>query len=69
MAFRMKQNAVFGTARTTHHMGDAVMKTPSGDASDFCVAHRAKSVLVMPEIAKSTSTPQLPRPLSFSIGQ
>jgi len=58
MACRMKQNAVCDTARTTHHTGGAVMKAPSGDPSDFCVTHRAKSVLFMPEIAKSASTPK-----------
>ena len=58
MALRMKENTVVGTARTTQHPGDAVMQAPSGDPSDFGVAHRAESVLFMPEIAKSASTPE-----------
>jgi hypothetical protein len=57
-ALRMKEDTVFGTARTTHNPGDAVMKAPSGDPSDFGVAHRAESVLFIPEIAKSASTPK-----------
>jgi hypothetical protein len=44
------------------------MKPPSGDPSDFCVAHRAESVLFMPEIAKSASTPKRSQHMStFSI--
>ena len=58
MALRMKENTVFGTARTTQYPGDAVMQAPAGDPSDFGVAHRAESVLFMPEIAKCASTPE-----------
>jgi hypothetical protein len=34
------------------------MKAPSRDPGDFCIAHRAESVLFMPEKAKSLSTPK-----------
>ncbi len=34
------------------------MKAPARDPSDFCIAHRAKSALFMPEEAKGTSTPK-----------
>jgi len=44
------------------------MKPPSGDPSDFCLAHRAESGLFMPEIAKSASTPKRIQHMSaFSI--
>ena len=44
------------------------MKSPSGDPSEFCLAHRAESGLFMPEIAKSTSTPKRIQHMSaFSI--
>ena len=58
MAFRMKENAVFGALRTTHHTGNAVVKAPARDPSDFCMAHSAESVLFMPEKAKRASTPK-----------
>ena len=48
----MKENAVFGALRTTHHTGNAVVKAPARDPSDFCMAHSAESVLFMPEKAK-----------------
>src|SRR5258708_819931 len=34
------------------------MKAPSRDPGDFCIAHRAESVLFMPDKAKSLSTPK-----------
>ena len=35
-----------------------MVKAPTRDPSDFCIAHRAKSALFMPEEAKGTSTPK-----------
>jgi hypothetical protein len=35
-----------------------VIKAPTRDPSDFCIAHRAKSALFIPEVAKSMSTPE-----------
>jgi len=35
-----------------------MVKAPARDPSDFCIAHRAKSALFMPEEAKGTSTPK-----------
>ena len=58
MALWMKENAVLGALRTTHHTGNAVVKAPTRDPSDFCIALRAKSTLFMPEIAKSAGTPK-----------
>ena len=58
MAFRMKENAVFGALRTTHHAGNAVVKAPARDPSDFRIAHSAESALFMPEKAKRASTPK-----------
>jgi hypothetical protein len=44
------------------------MKAPAGDPSDCYVAHRAESVLFIPEIAKSASTPERSQHMStFSI--
>src|SRR5215469_6506707 len=54
----MKQNAVFGTRRTTFHTGDAMMKTPSRDPGDFCIAYGAEATLQIPEKAKCSSTPE-----------
>lgn len=34
------------------------MKAPAGNPSDFCIALRAESTLLIPEIAKSTGTPK-----------
>src|SRR5216683_4478617 len=34
------------------------MKTPAGDPGDFCMALRAESALLIPEIAKSAGTPK-----------
>jgi hypothetical protein len=34
------------------------MKAPACDPSDFCIALRAESTLLIPEIAKSTRTPK-----------
>src|SRR5271167_190374 len=34
------------------------MQAPACDSSDFCVALRAESTLLIPEIAKSTGTPK-----------
>jgi hypothetical protein len=34
------------------------MKAPAGDPSDFCIALRAESTLLIPEIAKSAGTPK-----------
>jgi hypothetical protein len=34
------------------------MKAPACDPGDFCIAQRAESTLFIPEIAKSTSTPE-----------
>jgi hypothetical protein len=31
------------------------MKTPAGDPGDFCMALRAESTLLIPEIAKSNN--------------
>ena len=33
-----------------------MVKAPARDPSDFCIAHRAESVLFIPEEAKGTST-------------
>jgi hypothetical protein len=52
MAIGMKQDAVLGTGRTTHHPRDAVMKAPSGETGDFSLAHRAEAALVIPKKAK-----------------
>ena len=35
-----------------------MVKAPTRDPSDFCIAHRAKSALFIPEKAKSLSTPK-----------
>ena len=35
-----------------------MVKAPTRDPSDFCSAHRAKSVLFIPEEAKGSSTPR-----------
>jgi hypothetical protein len=58
VALWMKQNAVLGTLRTTHHMGNAVVKVPARDPSDFGIAHSAEPALFMPEKAKRTRTPK-----------
>jgi len=58
MALRMKQDAILDAARTSQHTRDAVMNAPSSDPGDFCIAHRAESVLFMPEKAKSLSPPK-----------
>jgi hypothetical protein len=58
MALGMKQNAVRSASGTALHMGDAVMKTPTGDLGDFYMALRAESTLFIPEIAKSAGTPK-----------
>jgi hypothetical protein len=58
MAYRMKENAVFGALRTTRHAGNAVVKAPARDPSDFCRAHSTESALFMPEKAKRASTPK-----------
>ena len=43
------------------------MKAPSRDPGDFCIAHRAESVLFMPDKAKSLSTPKpLQHVISFA---
>ena len=34
------------------------MKAPACDPSDLCIALRAESTLLIPEIAKSTGTPK-----------
>jgi hypothetical protein len=54
----MKQNAVFGTRGTTLHTGDAMMKTPSRDPGDFCIAYGAEATLQIPEKAKCSGTPK-----------
>jgi hypothetical protein len=58
MALGMKQNAVRGTSGTAHHTGDTVMQAPARDPGDFGIALRAKSTLLMPEMAKSVGTPK-----------
>ena len=58
MALWMKENAVLGAWRTTHHTRNAVVKAPTRDPSDFCIAHSADPALFMPEKAKRTSTPK-----------
>ena len=58
MALWMDQNAVIGTHGTTHHTGDAIMKTPSRDPGDFGIAHGADPALELPEKAKSPRTPK-----------
>ena len=35
-----------------------MVQAPTRDPSDFCIAHRAKSALFIPEVAKSMSTPK-----------
>jgi hypothetical protein len=59
MALRMEENAVFDALRTTHHTGNAMVKAPARDPSDFCIAHSAEPVLFIPEKAKRASTPKL----------
>src|SRR6266852_5797259 len=58
MALWMKLNAVLGVLRTTHHTGNAVVKAPARDPSEFCITHSAEPALFMPEKAKRTSTPK-----------
>jgi len=58
MALRVKQDAVIGTGRTTHHAGDAMVKTPPGETGDFGGAHRAEAALFQPEKAKKTGAPK-----------
>ena len=45
MAFGMKQDAILGIARTTHHPGDTIVKKPPGEASESGVARNAKAAL------------------------
>jgi hypothetical protein len=33
--------------RTTHHAGNAVVKAPAGDPSDFCIAHSAEPAFLI----------------------
>src|SRR5258707_6657726 len=65
MALWMKENAVLDALRTTHHTGNAVVKAPARDPSDFCIAHSAKPALFMPEKAKRASTPKRVLHMSF----
>ena len=58
MALWMKENAILGALRTTHRAGNAVVKAPARDPSDFCIAHSAEPALFMPEKAKRASTPK-----------
>jgi hypothetical protein len=58
MALGMKENAVLGALRTTHHTGNAVVQAPTRDPSDSCIAHGAEPALFMPEKTKGTSTPK-----------
>ena len=58
MAIRVKQDTVLSTARTTHHAGYAVVQAPTGEASDFGIAHRAEAALFRPEEAKKTGAPK-----------
>ena len=58
MALRVKQDTVVGMFRTTPHQRDAVMKTPAGEPGDFLIADDAKTALLQPEKAKSTSPPE-----------
>jgi hypothetical protein len=58
MALWMKENAVLGALRTTHHTGNAIVKAPARDPSDLCIAHSAEPALFMPEKTKRTSTPK-----------
>jgi hypothetical protein len=58
LALWMKENAVLGALRTTHHTGNAVVQAPTRDPSDFGIAHSADPALFMPEKAKRTSTPK-----------
>ena len=58
VALWMNQDAVIYTRGTTHHKGDAIMETPTRDSGDLGVAYGAEPVLVMPEKAKCSSTPE-----------
>src|SRR5271166_6041012 len=58
MALGMKQDAVVGAGRTTHHARDAMVKAPPRESGDFCMARRAEAALFIPEIAKDTRTPK-----------
>ena len=58
VALWMKQDAVVCTRGTTHHAGGAIMKTPSRDPGDLCVAYVAEPTLEIPEKAKRSSTPK-----------
>ena len=59
MAFGMKQDAVLGIARTTHHPGNTVVKKrkkPPGEAGESGVARNAKAALFIPKKTKKTRT-------------
>ena len=58
MALQMKQDAVIDLGRTTHYPGDAIMKAPPGERSDFGIAHKAEAALLIPKKAKKTRTPK-----------
>ena len=58
VALWMKQNAVVGTRGTALHTRDAMMKTPSRDPGDFCIAYGAEATLQIPEKAKCSGTPK-----------
>jgi hypothetical protein len=67
MALGMKQNAVLGTGRTTHYPGNAMVKVPPGETSDFGVAHRTEASLFKPEKAKKTGAPKrVPHMIRFA---
>ena len=58
MALWMNQDAVVYPRGTTHHMGDAIMETPTCDSGDLDIAYGAEPTLVIPEKAKCSSTPK-----------
>ena len=68
MALGMKQNAVLDAGRTTHYPGDAMMKAPPGERSDFGVAHRAEAALLHPKKANKARTPKrVPHMIRFAL--
>jgi hypothetical protein len=68
MALGMKQDAVIDPGRTTHYPGDAIVKAPPCERSDFGVAHRTEAALLIPKKAKKTRTPKrVPHMIRFAL--
>jgi hypothetical protein len=63
----MQQDAVLGPGGPTHDPGDAIVKAPSRETSDFGVAHWAEAALLMPKKAKKTRAPKrVPHMIPFA---